>query len=68
VFAGLDAQTRYRVRREPLPGEGSDAHGPIVHEGASDVVAGGSLLMHAGIEAPTLRPEQAVLYHLLAEA
>jgi alpha-galactosidase len=66
VLAGLDPDVRYRVRRVPMPGEGLEVHGPQQHEGASDVVASGAALMRVGVAAPSLRPEQAVVYHLSA--
>ena len=67
VFAGLDPATRYHVRRVPMPGEDFQPHGPAFHAGARDLVAPGSLLMGAGVAAPNLRPEQAVIYHLRAQ-
>jgi alpha-galactosidase len=66
VFPGLDPDLRYRVERVPLPGEGPDVHGPGVRAPADVVEAPGSLLSRAGVDAPTLRPEQAVVYHLKA--
>jgi alpha-galactosidase len=67
VFAGLDPATRYHVQRVPMPGEDFQPHGPAFHAGARDLVAPGSLLMGAGVAAPNLRPEQAVIYHLRAQ-
>lgn len=66
IFAGLDPQVRYHLRRLHLPGEGAEVHGPLMPVGADDVVVSGSLLMRAGVQAPALRPEQAVIYHLQA--
>jgi alpha-galactosidase len=66
AFPGLDPGVRYRVERVRLPGEGPDVHGPGVRAPADVIEAPGSLLSRAGIDAPTLRPEQAVIYHLEA--
>jgi alpha-galactosidase len=66
IFGGLDSDVRYRVRRVPMPGEGPDVHGPAVRTPPAELEARGDLLMRAGIEAPTLRPEQATVYHLTA--
>jgi alpha-galactosidase len=67
VFAGLDPSVRYHVQRVAMPGEDFQPHGPALHAGARDLVAPGSLLMGAGLAAPNLRPEQAVIYHLRVE-
>lgn len=66
-FAGLDPARRYRVERVRLPGEGPQVHGQRAHAGVGNVVVSGSILQTAGVQAPTMRPEQAVLYHLVAE-
>jgi alpha-galactosidase len=66
AFAGLDPAKRYRVQRLPMPGEDFDGHGPVIRPPVDDLDAPGRLLMQAGIGAPTLRPEQAVVYHLTA--
>jgi alpha-galactosidase len=66
VFPGLDPGLRYRVERLRLPGDGPQVHGPGVRTPADVVEAPGSLLSRAGIDAPTLRPEQAIVYHLRA--
>jgi alpha-galactosidase len=66
LFAGLDPSTRYHVQRLQVPGEGPPVGGPVSPRGASDVVVPGSLLMQAGLQAPTLRPDQAAIYHLRA--
>jgi len=66
AFAGLDPAQRYRVHRVHLPGEEFQAHGPVIRRPADDVDVPGRLLMRAGIEAPELRPEQAIVYHLTA--
>ena len=69
VFAGLDPERRYHLRRVSMPGEPPPTHGPErMHDGARDIVVPGSLLMGAGIEAPYLQPEQAAIYHLRAES
>lgn len=67
VLAGLDPETRYRVQRVPMPGEGLEVHDAYQRDGARDVVVTGSALMHVGIAAPNLRPEQAVIYYLSAQ-
>jgi len=66
VFPGLDPDLRYRVERVRLPGDGPPVHGPGVRTPPDVVEAPGSLLSCAGIEAPTMRPEQAIVYHLRA--
>jgi alpha-galactosidase len=66
AFPGLDPGVRYRVERVRLPGEGPDVHGPGTRTPPDVIEAPGSLLSRAGIDAPTLRPEQAVIYHLEA--
>jgi alpha-galactosidase len=66
VFAGLDPNRRYRLRRVSMPGEGQALHGPEMHDGVREIVAPGSVLMGAGVAAPNLQPEQAVVYHLTA--
>jgi alpha-galactosidase len=69
VFAGLDPDRRYHVRRVSMPGEGPPVHGPaMMHDGVRDIVAPGALLMGAGVAAPNLQPEQAAIYHLRAES
>jgi alpha-galactosidase len=66
VFPGLEPALRYRVERVHLPGEGPAVHGPNQHTPPDVVVAPGVLLGRAGIEAPSTRPEQAIIYHLQA--
>jgi alpha-galactosidase len=66
AFAGLDPALRYRVHRIHLPGEQFDTNGPITRPPVDDIETSGGLLMRAGISAPTLRPEQAVVYRLVA--
>ncbi|HEX7106774.1 MAG TPA: alpha-galactosidase [Acidothermaceae bacterium] len=67
-FPGLDPQRRYRVERVALPGEGPPVHGPGLRTTPEVIEASGALLSRAGIDAPTLRPEQAIVYHLRAAA
>jgi alpha-galactosidase len=67
MFPGLAPEQRYRVERVRLPGEGPPVHGPALRTPADVVVAPGSLLARAGIEAPALRPEQAAVYRLRAQ-
>lgn len=69
VFPGLDPRLRYRVTQVPLLGGGAQSHGPEIREPITkppDVAVPGGLLSNVGIEAPTLRPEQAVVYQLRA--
>jgi alpha-galactosidase len=68
VFAGLDPALRYRVRQVDMPGDRPAVHGVPLPPGADDLLAPASLLMHAGVSAPNLPPEQAVVYHLRALA
>ncbi len=52
-----------------MPGEGAAVHGQEKwHDGVSDIVVPGALLMGAGVEAPNLQPERAAIYHLRAES
>jgi alpha-galactosidase len=67
VFAGLDPELRYRVQRVPMPGESLDDGNGRFRETPRDLVVPASLLMHAGVPAPNLRPEQAVVYQLRAQ-
>jgi alpha-galactosidase len=64
VFAGLDPELRYRVERVPVVEaaavQQSHAAAP------AEVVTRGAVLMSAGIPAPGLLPEQAVVYRLAA--
>jgi alpha-galactosidase len=66
VLDGLEPSRRYRVRRRPLPGERFVDHGPVITPPVEQLEASGSQLMRAGLAAPTLHPEQAVVYHLTA--
>jgi alpha-galactosidase len=66
VLDGLEPARRYQVRRVPLPGERFVDHGPVITPPVEQLEASGSQLMRAGIAAPTLHPEQAVVYHLTA--
>jgi alpha-galactosidase len=65
-LAGLARSLRYHVERVTLPGEGPQVHGPYVRAGADGFVAHGDMLLRAGIPAPTLRPEQAAMFHVRA--
>jgi alpha-galactosidase len=64
VFAGLDPDVRYRVERLHLTGAEALVHVQPVAQPPAVIVAPGGLLMHAGIAAPALPPEQAVVYRL----
>ena len=69
VFAGLDPDLRYHLRRVSMPGERPPVHEQErMHDGVRDVVVPGALLMGAGVAAPNLHPEQAAIYHLRAES
>ena len=69
VFAGLDPDLRYHVRRVPMPGERLRGHDQErTHDRVRDIVVPGALLMGAGVAAPSLHPEQAAIYHLQAES
>ena len=69
VFAGLDPDLRYHLRRVSMPGERAPVHEQErMHDGARDIVVPGALLMGAGVAAPNLHPEQAAIYHLRAES
>jgi alpha-galactosidase len=64
-LGGVRPSLRYRVDRVPLPGDGS-VHGLHPRTGADGVVVAGTLLRDAGFPAPSLRPEQAAMFHLRA--
>jgi alpha-galactosidase len=64
VFAGLDPGVRYRVECKHMPGDRPVAHVQSVTEPPAVVVVPGSLLMRAGLQTPSLSPEQAVIYQL----
>ncbi len=68
VFAGLDQQVRYRVERVALTRQTTPIHAQPGAEAPTVVVVPGSLLMRAGIQAPALSPEQAVVYLLNEQA
>jgi len=69
VFAGLDPDLRYHLRRVSMPGERPAVHEPErMHDGVRDIVVPGALLMGAGVAAPDLHPEQAAIYHLRAQS
>ena len=62
VFAGLDPDLRYHLRRVWMPGERAPVHEQErMHDGARDIVVPGALLMGAGVAAPNLHPEQAAI-------
>ena len=64
LLSALESGLRYRVAAVPLAG------GPSVQEIASPawvadgIVITGQVLMHAGLQMPVLRPEQAMILHL----
>jgi alpha-galactosidase len=66
IFPGLRANARYRVVRVPLADDGATVHGPWQRPGVDEIEAPGALLSVAGIEAPSLPPEHAAVYHLQA--
>jgi alpha-galactosidase len=63
-FPGLDPALRYRVDVVRFADERELHH--RTRATADSLVAPGSLLANAGIASPSLRPEQAVVYHLRA--
>ncbi|MGH8889935.1 MAG: alpha-galactosidase [Acidothermaceae bacterium] len=67
LFPGLDPSLRYRVERVDFGAETVTPHGARAQD-RGDLVVAGSVLARAGIESPGLSPEQAVTYHLQAQA
>jgi alpha-galactosidase len=61
---GLDPARRYEVVRLPLPGARPSGH--ATDELPQRVVASGAALAGAGLAAPDLRPEQALVYRVHA--
>ncbi|GAA5185276.1 alpha-galactosidase [Rugosimonospora acidiphila] len=65
-LGGVRPSLRYHVTRVPLPGEDASVHGLHPRTGVDGVVVAGTLLRDAGLPAPSLRPEQAAMFHLRA--
>jgi len=72
AFPGLDPNVRYRIERVQFAADVSTQHDTPSQSQHQVVVVAGSVLVRAGIEPPGLPdglpPEQAVTYHLQAQA
>ena len=64
LLSGLESGLRYRVAAVPLAGGPSAQEIAAPAWVADGIVITGQVLMHAGLQMPVLRPEQAMILHL----